>query len=143
MAFSILFILDVGNNVTMEPYRAYVNDRLNEDQRGFGFLSQSAFTGLAQCLAYASPFLLVTWFGVSKIAEPGRDPGLYTDSVFYRRSVVDHDDPLVDPARSGAATDTGASGRGSRHCQSLSALISQRSARHSAKCQVPCDPWRG
>jgi maltose/moltooligosaccharide transporter len=82
MAFSILFILDVGNNVTMEPYRAYVNDRLNEEQRGFGFLSQSAFTGLAQCLAYASPFLLVTWFGVSKIAEPGQIPD-YTRIAFY------------------------------------------------------------
>lgn len=59
MAFSLLFLLDVGNNVTMEPYRAYVNDRLNPDQRGFGFLSQSAFTGLAQTLAYLSPSLLV------------------------------------------------------------------------------------
>ncbi len=82
MAFSILFILDVGNNVTMEPYRAYVNDRLNEDQRGFGFLSQSAFTGLAQCLAYASPFILVTWFGVSKMAAPGQIPD-YTRIAFY------------------------------------------------------------
>lgn len=82
MAFSILFILDLGNNVTMEPYRAYVNDRLDEQQRGFGFLSQSAFTGLAQCLAYASPFLLVTWFGVSKEAGPGQIPD-YTRIAFY------------------------------------------------------------
>jgi maltose/moltooligosaccharide transporter len=82
MAFSILFILDVGNNVTMEPYRAYVNDRLNEGQRGFGFLSQSAFTGLAQCLAYASPFILVTWFGISKEAAPGQIPD-YTRIAFY------------------------------------------------------------
>ncbi len=81
MAFSILFILDLGNNVTMEPYRAYVNDRLNEDQRGFGFLSQSAFTGLAQCLAYASPFILVTWFGISKDAAPGQIPE-YTRIAF-------------------------------------------------------------
>ena len=82
MAFSILFILDVGNNVTMEPYRAYVNDRLNEGQRGFGFLSQSAFTGLAQCLAYASPFILVTWFGISKDAAPGQIPD-YTRIAFF------------------------------------------------------------
>lgn len=82
MAFSILFILDVGNNVTMEPYRAYVNDRLNEEQRGFGFLSQSAFTGLAQCLAYASPFILVTWFGISKDAAPGQIPD-YTRIAFF------------------------------------------------------------
>lgn len=68
MAFSLLMILDVGNNVTMEPYRAYVNDRLNPEQRSFGFLSQSAFTGLAQCLAYLSPTILVTLFGLSRSA---------------------------------------------------------------------------
>jgi maltose/moltooligosaccharide transporter len=87
MAFSILFILDLGNNVTMEPYRAYVNDRLGEEQRGFGFLSQSAFTGLAQCLAYASPFILVTWFGVSKVAAPGQIPD-YTRIAFYIGAVL-------------------------------------------------------
>ncbi len=87
MAFSILFILDVGNNVTMEPYRAYVNDRLNPDQRGGGFLSQSAFTGLAQCLAYASPFILVTWFGISKNAAPGEIPE-YTRIAFIIGAVL-------------------------------------------------------
>jgi maltose/moltooligosaccharide transporter len=68
MAFSLLFLLDVGNNVTMEPYRAYVNDRLGAGQRSFGFLSQSAFTGLAQCLAYLSPTILVVLFGLSRDA---------------------------------------------------------------------------
>ena len=67
MAFSLMFLLDVGNNVTMEPYRAYVNDRLNPDQRGWGFLSQSAFTGLAQTLAYLAPSLLVG-LGISQTA---------------------------------------------------------------------------
>lgn len=87
MAFSILFLLDVGSNITMEPYRAYVNDRLNQDQRGFGFLSQSGFTGLAQCLAYASPFLLVSLFGVSKVAEPGVIPD-YTRLAFHIGAVL-------------------------------------------------------
>ena len=82
MAFSILFLLDVGNNVTMEPYRAYVNDRLPAAQRGFGFLSQSGFTGLAQCLAYASPFLLVNLLDVSRVAPPGVIPD-YTRYAFY------------------------------------------------------------
>jgi maltose/moltooligosaccharide transporter len=59
MAVSLLWILDAGNNITMEPYRAYVSDRLNPDQRQAGFLTQSAFTGLAQMLAFATPALLV------------------------------------------------------------------------------------
>jgi maltose/moltooligosaccharide transporter len=65
MAASLLWILDAGNNITMEPYRAYVSDRLNPDQRQAGFLTQSAFTGLAQCLAFLTPSLLV-WFGMNQ-----------------------------------------------------------------------------
>lgn len=65
MAVSLLWVLDAGNNITMEPYRAYVSDRLNPDQRQAGFLSQSAFTGLAQMLAFLTPSLLVA-FGMNQ-----------------------------------------------------------------------------
>ncbi|MBS0474776.1 MAG: MFS transporter [Proteobacteria bacterium] len=65
MAVSVLWILDAGNNTTMEPYRAYVSDRLNPDQRQLGFLTQSAFTGLAQCLAFITPSVLV-WLGMNQ-----------------------------------------------------------------------------
>lgn len=65
MAASLLWVLDAANNVTMEPYRAYVSDRLDESQRPLGFLSQSAFTGLAQTLSYLAPSMLV-WWGIDK-----------------------------------------------------------------------------
>ncbi|MDA9285462.1 MFS transporter [Pseudomonadales bacterium] len=65
MAVSMLWLMDVGNNTTMEPYRAYVSDRLNPDQHQVGYLSQSAFTGLAQMLAFLTPSLLV-WFGMNQ-----------------------------------------------------------------------------
>ncbi len=65
MAASLLWILDAANNVTMEPYRAYVSDRLNPDQHAQGYLTQSAFTGLAQTLSYLAPSLLV-WLGMNK-----------------------------------------------------------------------------
>jgi maltose/moltooligosaccharide transporter len=65
MAVSMLWLMDVGNNTTMEPYRAYVSDRLNADQHQLGYLSQSAFTGLAQMLAFLTPSLLV-WFGMNQ-----------------------------------------------------------------------------
>jgi maltose/moltooligosaccharide transporter len=68
MAASLLWLLDAGNNITMEPYRAYVSDRLNENQHNVGFLTQSAFTGLAQCLALGTPALLVGLFGISRDA---------------------------------------------------------------------------
>ena len=59
MAASLLWILDAANNVTMEPYRAFVSDKLAPKQHSLGFLTQSAFTGLGQTLAYLTPTLLV------------------------------------------------------------------------------------
>lgn len=67
MAASLLWILDAANNVTMEPYRAYVSDRLDSSQHSLGFLTQSAFTGLGQTLAYLTPSLLVM-LGMNKDA---------------------------------------------------------------------------
>lgn len=66
-AAGLLWLLDAANNTTMEPYRAYVSDRLRREQHSLGFLTQSAFTGLAQTLAYLSPSLLV-WLGMNKDA---------------------------------------------------------------------------
>jgi maltose/moltooligosaccharide transporter len=59
MAASLLWILDAANNVTMEPYRAFVSDKLAPSQHSLGFLTQSAFTGLGQTLAYLTPSLLL------------------------------------------------------------------------------------
>ena len=73
VAASLLWLLDAGNNVTMEPYRAYVADRLEPDQQPHGFLTQSAFTGLAQCASYGAPSVLA-WLGVSSAL--GQDNGI-------------------------------------------------------------------
>ncbi|SFR80028.1 maltose/moltooligosaccharide transporter [Mitsuaria sp. PDC51] len=69
-AAGLLWILDAANNMTMEPYRAYVSDRLDESQHVPGFMIQSAFTGLAQTLAYLTPSLLVA-MGMSRDAVGG------------------------------------------------------------------------
>ncbi|MFT5737168.1 MAG: maltose/moltooligosaccharide transporter [Maribacter sp.] len=37
--------LDVGNNMAMEPYRAFVGDKLSEKQLSLGFQMQSVFVG--------------------------------------------------------------------------------------------------
>ncbi len=70
MAASLLWILDAANNVTMEPYRAFVTDKLPPAQHSLGFLTQSAFTGLGQTLAYLTPSLLVLC-GMDKDATNG------------------------------------------------------------------------
>ena len=67
MAAGLLWILDAGNNTAMEPYRAFVADRLVDEQRGLGYQAQSFFTGFGQTLANLSlfvfPMLLVGKIG--------------------------------------------------------------------------------
>ncbi len=46
MAAGLLWILDASVNVSMEPFRAFVADKLPEEQRKQGFAVQSLFIGL-------------------------------------------------------------------------------------------------
>ena len=62
MAVGLLWILDVGNNTAMEPYRAFIADKLNEEQRPTGFQAQSFFTGFGQTLANVSLFVFPLLF---------------------------------------------------------------------------------
>jgi maltose/moltooligosaccharide transporter len=62
MAAGLLWILDVGNNTAMEPYRAFIADKLNDGQRPTGFQTQSFFTGLGQTLANVSLFVFPLLF---------------------------------------------------------------------------------
>ena len=57
MAAGLLWILDASINVSMEPFRAFVADKLNVDQRTAGFVMQSFFIGIGQSLANILPFL--------------------------------------------------------------------------------------
>lgn len=57
MAAGLLWLLDVGNNTTMEPYRAFVADKLPKEQQSLGFQAQSFFTGIGQFLSYISLYL--------------------------------------------------------------------------------------
>jgi maltose/moltooligosaccharide transporter len=86
-AASLLWILDAANNVTMEPYRAYVSDRLREEQHAQGFLTQSAFTGLAQTTAYLAPSILV-WLGMSKTALGANGIPLIVTTAFLIGAVL-------------------------------------------------------
>jgi maltose/moltooligosaccharide transporter len=56
MAVGLLWILDAANNTAMEPYRAFIADKLPNDQHPTGFLTQSFFTGLGITLANLSLF---------------------------------------------------------------------------------------
>ena len=62
-AVGLLWILDVGNNMAMEPYRAFVGDKLPEKQLSLGYQMQSLFCGLGTLLATGSILLFKYLFG--------------------------------------------------------------------------------
>src|SRR3954452_4595054 len=70
MAASLLWILDASINISMEPFRAFVADKLNMSQRTAGFVMQSFFIGVGASFANALP-LLLSWMGVQGSTASG------------------------------------------------------------------------
>ena len=70
MAAGLLWILDASINITMEPFRAFVADKLPEEQRTLGFVMQSFFIGIGQTLANGLPFLFAA-LGVVGVMASG------------------------------------------------------------------------
>ena len=70
MAVLFLWLLDASVNISMEPFRAFVADKLNPEQRTTGFVMQSFFIGAGAAIASALP-----WFfrqlGVSEETKSG------------------------------------------------------------------------
>ncbi|MGE0886350.1 MAG: MFS transporter [Blastocatellales bacterium] len=64
MAAGLLWILDASINISMEPFRAFVADKLPFYQRTDGFVMQSFFIGIGASVASALPYLF-RWMGVS------------------------------------------------------------------------------
>ncbi len=69
MAALLLWVLDASINVSMEPFRAFVADKLPEEQRGLGFAMQSFFIGVGAVVAGLLPYILRNWFHVSSEAD--------------------------------------------------------------------------
>ena len=68
-AVGLLWILDVGNNMAMEPYRAFVGDKLPTKQLSIGYQMQSLFVGAGIVLANASIFVFQDWFGGQEVVD--------------------------------------------------------------------------
>ncbi len=67
----MLWIMDASINITMEPFRAFVADRLPDDQRTKGFAMQSFFIGLGAVVGSVLPWVLHNWFGIENTAPEG------------------------------------------------------------------------
>ncbi len=65
VAAGLLWILDASINITMEPFRAFVGDKLPPNQRKVGFAMQSVLIGGGAVLASAMPWMLTNLVGMS------------------------------------------------------------------------------
>ena len=74
IAGGMLWILDASINISMEPFRAFVGDKLPSKQRTSGFAMQSFFIGVGSVIAALLPWVFTNWFHVSNTAESGKIP---------------------------------------------------------------------
>jgi len=78
MAAGSLWILDASINISMEPFRALVADKLPDSQRSYGFVIQTLIIGIGTWVASNLPWMM-TQIGVPNTAAPGVVP----DSVKF------------------------------------------------------------
>jgi maltose/moltooligosaccharide transporter len=71
MAAGLLWVLDTFGNVAMEPFRAFVADKLPDSQLNRGFIMQSLMIGLGGSIASALPWLMRNWFSLKNTAAEG------------------------------------------------------------------------
>ncbi|MDH7444201.1 MFS transporter [Aquimarina sp. 2201CG14-23] len=73
VAAGFLWILDASINISMEPFRALVADKLPESQRSYGFVIQTLIIGIGTWVASNLPWM-VSQLGVSDSAANGVVP---------------------------------------------------------------------
>lgn len=79
MAAMLLWIMDASINISMEPFRAFVGDKLPPIQRTEGFAMQTFFIGVGAVIASSLPYFFTNFLSVSNTAPEGVIP----DSVRY------------------------------------------------------------
>ncbi|MEP6616276.1 MAG: MFS transporter [Ginsengibacter sp.] len=79
MAATLLWVMDASINISMEPFRAFVGDKLPSSQRTTGFATQTFFIGLGAVIASLLPYIFTNYFNISNTAAPG----VISNSVKY------------------------------------------------------------
>jgi len=93
VAAGLLWLLDASVNISMEPFRAFVADKLPQAQRPRGYAVQALLIGAGAVLASALPWVLTNWFGVAGTAPQGQIPAavhiaFYTGAAVFLLAVV-------------------------------------------------------
>ena len=73
IAAGLLWVLDSSINISMEPFRALVADKLPDSQRSYGFILQTLIIGIGTWVASSLPWI-VNKLGMSNEAAAGVVP---------------------------------------------------------------------
>ena len=79
MAVAVLWMMDAAINVSMEPFRAFVGDKLDPSQQTAGYAMQTFFIGCGAVIASLLPTIFSDYLGVSNVPVNGTIP----DTVRY------------------------------------------------------------
>jgi maltose/moltooligosaccharide transporter len=82
MAAILLWVLDASINISMEPFRAFVGDKLPATQQTTGYAMQTFFIGVGAVIASLLPYIFTNVFGFSNTAPEGVIPNSVKYSFF-------------------------------------------------------------
>src|SRR5580765_3958403 len=93
MAAGLLWVMDVFGNVSMEPFRAFVTDKLPDSQVNRGFIMQSFMIGLGGSIASSLPWVMKNIFHYENTAAKGFIPenvklSFYIGAFFFLAAVL-------------------------------------------------------
>lgn len=93
IAVGTLWLMDASINVSMEPFRAFVGDKLPDDQRTAGFAMQTFFIGIGAVVASQLPYIFTNYLHISNQAPAGIVPqsvrySFYVGGVVFLSAVL-------------------------------------------------------
>ncbi|MFZ6755285.1 MFS transporter [Undibacterium sp. Dicai25W] len=87
MAILVLWMMDSAINISMEPFRAFVGDKLNPSQQTAGFAMQTFLIGCGGVIASLLPSLFTNYLGVSNVPVNGAIPDTVRYSFYFGGTV--------------------------------------------------------
>ncbi|WMW79752.1 MFS transporter [Undibacterium cyanobacteriorum] len=87
MAVIALWLMDASINVSMEPFRAFVGDKLEASQQTTGFAMQTFFIGCGGVIASLLPTIFTDYLGVSNQSIGGAIPDTVKFSFYVGGTV--------------------------------------------------------
>lgn len=67
----MLMIMDASINISMEPFRALVADKLPDEQHTLGFSMQTLLIGIGAVAGSWLPYILHNWIGIAESSDEG------------------------------------------------------------------------